>query len=94
MKCFSIDLDGTLLNSQHEISQENFKVLQYLQEQGHSIIINTGRAFEDVIKFEALKKIETPIICINGTVLYSKTRDILYEKPLYRLQSIKTCFRS
>ncbi len=82
MKCFSIDLDGTLLNSQHEISQENFKVLQYLQEQGHSIIINTGRAFEDVIKFEALQKIETPIICINGTVLYSKTRDVLYEASL------------
>ncbi|MCQ6279621.1 HAD family hydrolase [Bacillus sp. EB600] len=82
MKCFSIDLDGTLLNTQHEISQENFKVLQYLQEQGHSIIINTGRAFEDVIKFEALKKIETPIICINGTVLYSNTRDVLYEASL------------
>src|SRR6476619_6208438 len=82
MKCFSIDLDGTLLNSQHEISQENFKVLQYLQAQGHSIIINTGRAFADVIKFEALQKIETPIICINGTVLYSNTRDVLYEASL------------
>ena len=55
MKCFSIDLDGTLLNSKHEISHENFKVLQNLQKQGHSIIFNTGRAVEDVIKFDALK---------------------------------------
>lgn len=82
MKCFSIDLDGTLLNSKHEISEENFKVLQYLDEHGHRIIINTGRAYEDVIKFDALKKIVTPIICINGTVLYSKTREVLFEASL------------
>jgi Cof subfamily protein (haloacid dehalogenase superfamily) len=82
MKCFSIDLDGTLLNSNHEISHENLEVLQNLHKQGHSIIFNTGRAFEDVIKFDAIKKLETPIISINGTVLYSKTRDILYEASL------------
>jgi len=82
MKCFSIDLDGTLLNSNHEISDENLKVLQYLQEQGHSIIFNTGRAVEDVIKFDAVKRLETPIFSINGTVLYSKSRDVLYEASL------------
>lgn len=82
MKCFSIDLDGTLLNSKHEISDENLEVLQSLREQGHSIIFNTGRAIEDVIKYEAVQKIEAPIISINGTVLYSKSRDILYEASL------------
>jgi Cof subfamily protein (haloacid dehalogenase superfamily) len=79
MKCFSIDLDGTLLNSNHEISDENIKILQELHVQGHKIIFNTGRAFEDVIKFDSIKKLETPIFCVNGTVLYSETRDVLYE---------------
>lgn len=82
MKCFSIDLDGTLLNSKHEISGENLKMLKDLKEQGHSIIFNTGRAFEDVIKYEEIKNLETPIFCINGTVLYSKTREILFEASL------------
>lgn len=82
MKCFSIDLDGTLLNSNHEISSENFKALQYIQEQGHRIIINTGRAYEDVIKFDAIKQLQCPIFCINGTVLYSETRQVLFEASL------------
>ena len=82
MKCFSIDLDGTLLNSKHEISEETLEVLQDLNEQGHSIIFNTGRAFEDVIKYDAVQKLETPIITINGTVLYSKTREVLFEASL------------
>ena len=61
------------------------KILRFyksLHEQGHSIIFNTGRAFEDVIKYEAVQKIETPIISINGTVIYSKSRDVLYEASL------------
>ena len=82
MKCFSIDLDGTLLNSNHEISHENFKVLQKIHKQGHTIIFNTGRAFEDVIKYEEIQKLETPIISINGTVLYTKTKEVLYEASL------------
>jgi Cof subfamily protein (haloacid dehalogenase superfamily) len=82
MKCFSIDLDGTLLNSTHEISNENFKALQYIKEQGHRIIINTGRAYEDVIKFDAIRQLQCPIFCINGTVLYSESRDILFEASL------------
>jgi Cof subfamily protein (haloacid dehalogenase superfamily) len=82
MKCFSIDLDGTLLNSNHEIPDENSKVLQELSEQGHTIIINTGRAFEDVIKFDPIKKIQAPIFCVNGTVLYSESREVLFEASL------------
>lgn len=82
MKCFSIDLDGTLLHSNHEISNENSKVLYDLKAQGHTIIFNTGRAYEDVIKFEAIKKLETPIFCVNGTILYSKDGNILFEASL------------
>lgn len=82
MKCFSIDLDGTLLNSQHEISAENLQVLQDLQKKGHSIIINTGRAVEDVIKFDAVQTLQPPIISINGTIIYSKTREPLFEASL------------
>jgi Cof subfamily protein (haloacid dehalogenase superfamily) len=82
MKCISIDLDGTLLNSQHEISEENVKTLKELHQQGHSIILNTGRAYADVIKLKAVQNMEVPIFCINGSVLYSKTRELLYEATI------------
>lgn len=82
MKCFSIDLDGTLLNSTREISEENFATLKYLHEQGHYVIINSGRAVEDVLKFEEIRKLNLPIISINGTVIYSENRDILFEASI------------
>lgn len=79
MKCLSIDLDGTLLNSEHEISEQNVKALNELQERGHCIILNTGRAFADVIKLSAVQQMEVPIFCINGSNLYSPKRELLYE---------------
>ncbi|MBB6444000.1 Cof-type HAD-IIB family hydrolase [Bacillus benzoevorans] len=82
MKCFSIDLDGTLLNSEHEISKENKEVLRELNANGHHIIINTGRAYDDVIKFETIRELELPICSINGTVLYSNSGEVLYEASL------------
>ncbi|WP_085993838.1 HAD family hydrolase [Oceanobacillus senegalensis] len=82
MKCISIDLDGTLLNSQQEISDGNLKALNELKEQGHCVILNTGRAFRDVIKLKAVQNIEIPIFCINGSILYSKKRELLYEATI------------
>lgn len=82
MKCFSIDLDGTLLNSNHEISEKNLQALTDLQEQGHCLILNTGRAYNDVIKIDAIKKMKLPIFCINGSVIYSDTNELLYEATI------------
>lgn len=82
MKCFSIDLDGTLLNSKREISAENLHVLKELKSQGHSVIINTGRAYDDVIQFEELNSLQIPIFTINGTVIYSENKDVLFEASI------------
>ncbi|WP_237389779.1 HAD family hydrolase [Bacillus sp. USDA818B3_A] len=82
MKCFSLDLDGTLLNSHHEITEESVKVLNELQAQGHCIILNTGRAYADVIKLDAVKKMKMPIFCVNGSVLFSAERELLFEATL------------
>ncbi|MFZ7946823.1 MULTISPECIES: HAD family hydrolase [Bacillaceae] len=82
MKCLSIDLDGTLLNSDHEISEENLKALNDLQEQGHCLILNTGRAYADVINLKAIQNMEIPIFCVNGSVLYSHTRELMFEATL------------
>lgn len=82
MKCFSIDLDGTLLNSQLEISEENLAMLQALKEEGHIVILNTGRAFPDVVRIEAVKQLDVPIFCINGSVLYSEKRELMYEATI------------
>ncbi|SMQ86726.1 hypothetical protein SAMN05444673_6739 [Bacillus sp. OV166] len=97
MKCVSIDLDGTLLNSQHQISKENISALNELQKKGYEIILNTGRAYKDIVNIKEIQNMDVPIICLNGSVLYSKTKNLLFEtsipistykKIFYTLQKI------
>jgi Cof subfamily protein (haloacid dehalogenase superfamily) len=63
------DLDGTLLNDQHEISHENIAALERLKQKGYKIVIATGRA--DLMVKEYAKKIQIngPIIACNGALI-------------------------
>ncbi|NPV71604.1 MAG: HAD family phosphatase [Firmicutes bacterium] len=40
----AVDLDGTLLNSRHEISERNLLAIKRLQERGVKVVVVTGRA--------------------------------------------------
>jgi Cof subfamily protein (haloacid dehalogenase superfamily) len=91
MKCFSIDLDGTLLNSEHDITEASLQTIHELLEEGHSVILNTGRAYGDVIKIKALEKLQIPIFCVNGSILFSETKELLYEATI-SLETYKEIF--
>lgn len=95
MICVSIDLDGTLLNSKNEISNENIIALQELQESGYEVILNTGRAYPDIVKNKVLQSMQLPIICLNGSAVYSKAGDLLYETtiPIHTFGEIFTTLK-
>ena len=51
MKLIATDLDGTLLNSNHEVSKENAEALRLAQKKGIEIAIATGRTHSDAISY-------------------------------------------
>ncbi|MGL4652078.1 HAD family hydrolase [Cetobacterium sp.] len=83
MRSVALDLDGTLLNSQKDISKENISILREIYKKGIEVFIVTGRSYsatEGVIK-----KLGLPItaICYNGAkVVDSKNGEVIYEQPL------------
>ena len=83
MKCVSIDLDGTLLDSNHQISDEDRTTIKSLKDNGIEIIINTGRQHPDVIKIPGVQELECPIFCLNGSMMYSESGELLYETTLH-----------
>lgn len=82
MKCVSLDLDGTLLNSNHEITKKSEETIRTLQAKGIEVIINTGRAFSDVCKVKGIRELNCPLVCVNGSILFSKTGKLLFEATL------------
>ncbi|MFD3158077.1 Cof-type HAD-IIB family hydrolase [Haloimpatiens sp. FM7330] len=63
------DLDGTLLNDQHEISNENIEALERLKQNGCKVAIATGRTDLLVKEYAKKIKINGPVIACNGALV-------------------------
>ncbi|MDF2557420.1 MAG: phosphatase [Bacillales bacterium] len=65
----ALDLDGTLLNHKQEITLKTKKVLQYLIEEGHEVMIATGRPPRSSIEFYEEIGMKTPMINFNAAYI-------------------------
>ncbi|ATP39989.1 HAD family hydrolase [Solibacillus sp. R5-41] len=77
MSFIATDLDGTLLNDQNEISDENIKAIQYAQDRGFEVVISTGRAYFDVQEICKKAGIAPFVIGTNGATIHSKNGECI-----------------
>ena len=94
-KLIAIDLDGTLLNSYGEITQENRKAIKYALDKGIEIVLASGRDPKTMEKISNELDIENFLIAGNGACVYDiKKQENIYESFLEKekaLQIIKIC---
>jgi len=87
-----LDLDGTLLDSDHKISSTNKEVLRKLEDKGIKIFLATGRSYESMRSYHEELNLTTPAICYNGAkIIYSNGSEKEYpvkERPLKTLIEI------
>lgn len=69
----ALDLDGTLLRSDQTISPYTKDVLLQLKEDGHVVVIATGRSNRISIKYYKELGLETPLINSNGAHVHHPT---------------------
>ncbi len=82
MPMIALDMDGTLLNSKKEISEENLAAILEAQAAGCEIVIATGRFSGDA--WRILKPYGFPhwLISSNGAMIHSPEGDILRTTPM------------
>lgn len=71
-KAIVLDLDGTLLNDDGEISVKTKSVLQNEKMNGAKIILATGRPVNMTTEIHKELDLDTPMICLNGGVVYDR----------------------
>ena len=71
------DMDGTLLNAAHEISEENIQAIKYAQSQGITVVIATGRAFYEANAPINQTDLKVPYICLNGAEVRDESFNIM-----------------
>ena len=82
MKCIVSDMDGTLLNEDQKISEENRKALEAVREMGGQVIIATGRSYKEARLALDEANINCPIISMNGAAVYDQKGDLITSQPI------------
>ena len=82
-KLIAIDMDGTLLNSQNEISERNIKALQEAVKRGIYVVLSTGRILKSALYYSKFLQSINPIIACNGAIIScGDGKDIIYKKAI------------
>lgn len=69
----SLDLDGTLLDDNKNVSKNTVKILNILKKKDHKILINTSRSYFRTIKIAEKLKVDF-ISCFGGNYIFSKDK--------------------
>lgn len=69
------DMDGTLLNDEHQISDENVVAIKYFTQNGGKFSIATGRAKRATQPYCERACINAPAVVFNGAALYDYKND-------------------
>ena len=94
-KLIAIDIDGTLINSYGEITNENKNAVKKANEAGINVILASGRNYATIQNFSNDLNLNKYAICGNGSSIYDiKNNKVIYEKTLSKekvLDIIKIC---
>ncbi|MCL1829543.1 MAG: Cof-type HAD-IIB family hydrolase [Oscillospiraceae bacterium] len=64
------DMDGTLLDSAHEISRENTEAIKYFTDNGGLFTVASGRMVRAIALYADRININAPVISFNGAAVY------------------------
>ncbi|MEG1254191.1 Cof-type HAD-IIB family hydrolase [Clostridium sp.] len=82
-KLICVDMDGTLLNGEKEITHRNLEAIKKAHELGVKVVIATGRIFISANYFGDLIGVQAPVIASNGAYVREKDKDeAVYEEYL------------
>jgi hypothetical protein len=83
VKAVVSDMDGTLLNSNHEISKFSKETVEKIIDKGIKFFIATGRHYKDLQAYvKELSKNSIYMITSNGAVVHTGEGELIYTKKM------------
>ncbi len=73
-----IDIDGTLLDDNHQIPQGNIEAIQKVSAKGIPVILATGRPPLGAYYIQDKVGVDTPLICCNGSLIVDRKKEPKY----------------
>ncbi|GAA3636909.1 Cof-type HAD-IIB family hydrolase [Lactobacillus hamsteri] len=84
IKLVACDLDGTLFNSDMEVSKENADAIHKAQENGIEFLVATGRAPKESKVLLKDANVQTGFINLNGALVYDENDNLIVKHCLQK----------
>lgn len=81
-------MDGTLLTDDHRISKKTGEAIRDAREAGITVILSTGRAFENAVPYAEELGLDSPMVTVNGSEVWKKPHQI-YIRHLLDREAVK-----
>lgn len=89
IKLAATDLDGTLISSNGEISNENFEAMKNAMNNGLYVVPTTGRSFYEMPESLREKKTYTHCICSNGAVIFDRDGKEIWKSTFSKAETME-----
>ncbi|MEK6993485.1 Cof-type HAD-IIB family hydrolase [Paenibacillus sp. FSL K6-1566] len=80
-RLLALDMDGTLLQDDHEVSPETVRWIKEAVRQGIHVCLSTGRPFQDAYPYAKQLELTTPMVTVNGSEVWRAPYE-LYRRSL------------
>lgn len=88
-KLIFIDVDGTLVNSQMVLSERTAEVCLRLEQEGHRIVLATGRPWRSLEGYYRKIHCNSPVVCYNGIHVFNPSDPSFPEvKDVFSFQDV------
>lgn len=89
IKLAATDLDGTLISSNGEISNENFEAMENAMNNGLYVVPTTGRSFYEMPESLREKNTYTHCICSNGAVIFDRDGKEIWKSTFSKAETME-----
>ncbi|MDY0405061.1 Cof-type HAD-IIB family hydrolase [Virgibacillus sp. 179-BFC.A HS] len=92
IKLIALDMDGTLLNSENRISEQNKRTIKQAMEQNVHVVLSTGRWLGTCYPYAEELRLQSYLITSNGGQIFTMEKELV-EEHLLETESLEKMYR-
>nr|WP_102262976.1 Cof-type HAD-IIB family hydrolase [Mesobacillus jeotgali] len=77
IKLIALDMDGTLLDERHEVSEENRLAIKEAEKRGVRVVLSTGRSLKTARDYVISLELSSYLVTINGGEIWGPNGELV-----------------
>ncbi|MBT2680965.1 HAD family phosphatase [Bacillus sp. ISL-35] len=82
IKLIALDMDGTLLNENHEVTDENRQAIKEAEQRGLNVVLSTGRSLKTARDYVISLELSSYLVTVNGGEIWGPNGELVEVNPV------------